>query len=74
MNVRMRLVGWEVRPIVVVDDGENLTSVPVNPQTISSAGWQAFKDGGDAAALEALRKQIEDVTEPPKPPRPPLKR
>lgn len=56
---RMRLVGWEVKPIVMADDGDYLTPVPVGAQTIPAAGWDAFKAGGDAAALEQLRAQIE---------------
>jgi hypothetical protein len=57
--IRMRLVGWNVQPVVMADDGENLTPVQVGPQTIPAAGWDAFKDGGDARALESLRAQVE---------------
>lgn len=60
MSARMRLVGWTVQPVVMADDGENLTPVQVGPQMIPAAGWQAFKDGGDEKALEGLRAQIED--------------
>jgi hypothetical protein len=59
MAVRMRVVGWEVRPIVMADDGDTLTAVPVAPQTIAATAWTAFKDGGDLTALEHLRSQIE---------------
>ena len=55
----MRLMGWIVRPIVMADDGENLTPIEVSPQTILAAQWQAFKDGGDTKALEGLRAEIE---------------
>lgn len=57
----MRLVGWTVQPVVMADDGENLTSVHVGPQMIAAADWQAFKDGGDAEALAALRAQVEEA-------------
>lgn len=56
---RMRLVAWQVTPIVMADDGENLTPVPITATAIPAAQWQAFKDGGDAAALEQVRQQIE---------------
>ena len=59
MSARMRLVGWEVRPVVMADDGENLTPVNINPQMIPAAAWQTFKDGGDAEALGSLRARIE---------------
>lgn len=59
MTVRMRVVGWTVQPVVMADDGENLTAVQVGPQMIPAADWQAFKDGGDARALDSVRGQIE---------------
>lgn len=64
MPKKMRVIGWQVQPIIMVDDGEELVSIPVQPQTIARAGWQAFKDGGDDAALEALRTQVEGPAEP----------
>lgn len=63
----MRLVGWQVQPVIMADDGENLTPVNISPQMISVAQWQAFKDGGDLTALEQVRAQIEE-------PQPPKKR
>ncbi len=63
MTVRMRLVGWNVQPIVMADDGENLTPVSVGPQMIQASAWDAFKVGGDAKALEILRQQIEGPVE-----------
>ena len=60
----MRLVGWNVQPVVMADDGENLTPLEVAPQMIPAANWAAFKDGGDETALGSIRAQIEKV-EPP---------
>lgn len=62
MTTRMRLVGWNVQPVVMADDGENLTPVNVGAQTIPAAQWEAFKTGGDAEALERLRAQIETAS------------
>lgn len=56
---RMRLVGWEVRPVVMLDDGDTLTPLSIGAQTITAADWAAFKTGGDEAALERLRDQVE---------------
>jgi hypothetical protein len=57
--LKMRLVGWNVQPVVMSDDGENLTAINVQAVQIPVKGWQAFKDGGDVAALEQVRAQIE---------------
>ena len=62
MSARIRLVGWQVQPVVMADDGENLTPVQVSGRMIPASEWQAFKDGGDAAALEAVRRQFEQAT------------
>lgn len=53
-----------MQPIVMADDGENLTPVNVSPAQIPAAQWQAFKDGGDVTALEQVRTQIESVVQP----------
>jgi hypothetical protein len=59
MARRMRLIGWNVQPVVMADDGENLAPVQVNGTQVLAADWQAFKDGGDAEALEGVRAQVE---------------
>jgi hypothetical protein len=59
MSKRMRLVGWQVCPVVMADDGELLENVPVQPVMVPASGWRAFKDGGDTAALEGIRAQVE---------------
>jgi hypothetical protein len=58
----MRLVGWNVQPVVMADDGESLTPVHIAPQIILVAQWDAFKAGGDVAALAQVRAQIEGET------------
>ena len=64
MTKRMRLVGWIVQPVVMADDGENLTPVNVNPVNIPAAGWDAFKGGGDVQALTSVREQVEGPAVP----------
>jgi hypothetical protein len=64
MAVRMRLVGWNVQPVVMADDGENLTPVQVSSQMIPAAAWDQFKHGGDEEALETLREHVERATDP----------
>lgn len=59
LSVRARVTGWELRPVVFADDGENLTQIPIGPRIISTSEWEAFKDGGDVLAIEAVRQQIE---------------
>jgi len=60
MSTRMRLVGWNVQPVVMADDGENLTPLEVGAQMIPAAQWDAFKAGGDTTALGNIRAQIEE--------------
>jgi hypothetical protein len=55
----MRLVGWKVQPVVMRDDGENLADIEMQGAMIPAKDWQAFKDGGDAQALEQVRVQVE---------------
>ena len=56
---RLRVVAWRVQPVVMADDGENLTPVNVQPVEIPAREWQAFKDGGDEEALASIREQVE---------------
>lgn len=56
---RARLVGWRVQPIVMADDGDTLTPVPVQPVEIPAAQWQEFKDGGDDNALVQVQAQLD---------------
>lgn len=58
---RLRVLGWEVKPLVMVDDGDELQGLNVQAATISVKEWQAFKDGKDDDALEEIRKQIEEA-------------
>jgi hypothetical protein len=57
----MRVVGWNVQPVVMADDGEHLTAVEVNGQMIPAAQWNNFKAGGDDEALATLREQVEQT-------------
>lgn len=60
LSKRMRVVGWNVQPVVMVDDGDNLTPVQVQPLQVPQADWQAFVDGGWQSSLETVREQVED--------------
>jgi hypothetical protein len=57
---RLRLVGWNVQPVVMLDDGENLVPVQVSAQMIPATEWQHFKAGGDELVLDHVRQQIAD--------------
>jgi hypothetical protein len=60
-DTRMRLVGWNVQPVIMADDGDNLIAVPVQATQIPAAGWEEFKAGGDQKALDDLREQVENA-------------
>jgi hypothetical protein len=55
---RLRIVGYLVQPQVMVDDGDNLTPLSVNPVNVSAADWpnvvELLADG-----VEQLRQQVE---------------
>jgi hypothetical protein len=55
----LRVVGWQVQPVLMADDGENLTQVQVAAVMVPAKDWAAFKDGGDEQALSQIRNQIE---------------
>lgn len=55
---RIRLVGWNVQPVVMIDDGDNLIPTQIAPQLILAVAWQAFKDGGDTHVIDGLRAQL----------------
>lgn len=56
---RLRVVGFVVQPQLMADDGENLTTVTVNPVTVPAADWPNVVDAM-AAAIEQLRSQVEE--------------
>lgn len=62
---RMRLVGWQICPVIMADDGDDLTPVQVSPQVIAAKDWAGFKDGGDVTALEQVRAQVEGTVSAP---------
>lgn len=59
MSKRIRVVQYVVQPVVVVDDGENLTPLEVQPIPVPAARWAEFVQGGLDQALTALQAQIE---------------
>jgi hypothetical protein len=61
----MRLLGWQVQPVIMIDDGENLEPVYVQSQFIAAKQWDQFKDGGDEAALAQLRAEAEGAPQAP---------
>lgn len=58
MTARLRVVGYIVQPQVMVDDGETLVPLPVQPLTIPAADWPNVV-GLMAGAVEQLREQVE---------------
>lgn len=56
---RMRVKGWLVQPVIVMDDGDELDDVELQAQFIKRASWDEFVTGGWKAGLEQLRAQLE---------------
>jgi hypothetical protein len=58
--MRLRVVGWTVAPVLMADDGENLTPLNVPAVHIAAADWPAFTEGGWKDQLDRLRDQVEN--------------
>jgi hypothetical protein len=56
----MRIVGWQVQPVIMKDDGDDLEAVEVKAVFIPAKQWEEFKTGGDKLALEQVQQQIEN--------------
>lgn len=56
---RLRLLKVIVQPTFVLDDGETLTELTVQPTTVSPSQWPTFATTEFAAAMEQLRQQVE---------------
>lgn len=60
---RMRILRWIVQPVVVADDGDELTEIEVQPIAIPNTAWETFITTGWHQAVDELRRQVEGVTE-----------
>lgn len=58
MSTRVRVVQYVVQPILVADDGENLTPLEVKPMTVPAAAWAAFVESGLGDALAKLEADL----------------
>lgn len=65
MTQRLRLVRIHIRPEVVIDDGETLTPLDVEPITLSPSEWAKFREDGWEAALQALAAEVIQPDAPP---------
>lgn len=68
MSVKVRVIGVVVQPVLVVDDGVDLTPIPVDSKQISAKEWPTYAASGfkaDIAALQArLNEEAERVAKP----------
>lgn len=64
----VRVVAWEVRPIIMADDGTNLRPIEVTALSVPAAAWTEWKAGdGDITALDAIEAQLNPTAEPERP-------
>lgn len=61
---KARIVGWNVQPVVMVDDGDDLVSQPVEPMFIPAKQWDEWSAQGWQADVDTLKKQIESEEDP----------
>ncbi len=58
MTNRLRVLQFVVQPVFVVDDGENLTPINVQPITIPAVDWPRVLELV-AEGVAQLREQVE---------------
>lgn len=58
MPERLRLVRIHIRPEVVVDNGDTLTPLDVQPMTLTPSEWTQFRADGWESSLEALAAEV----------------
>lgn len=47
MTMRLRVVGWQVQPVLMADDDINLIPIPSDTRLINTHEWDQWKSGGD---------------------------
>lgn len=62
MSNRLRIVSYLVQPQVMLDDGETLIPLNINPVTIAAVEWPNVIEHL-ASGIEELRQQVEGVAE-----------
>lgn len=60
---QVRIVRYHVQLEVVVDDGTNLTPLPVAPLSVNAVDWPQFSASGLAAAIEELQSRVGGTSE-----------
>jgi hypothetical protein len=61
--MRMRILGYEVRPIILADDGDLLKPVSIDAQMLNPLQFRKFAEDPEKA-LDDIRKQIEASGKP----------
>ena len=57
---RVRLRGVVVQPLLVVDDGETLTDLPIEPVTVSPQAWPDYATTTFAEAVAAYEAKLNE--------------
>lgn len=63
MSTRVRAIQYVVQPILVADDGTDLTPLQIEPLTIPAAEWATFVGTGLADALANLEAGLNESDE-----------
>lgn len=58
MSKVVRPVKFIVQPVFLVDDGEHLDELPVDPIAVSARDWPEWAAGGWRVALAALQASV----------------
>lgn len=64
MSKRLRIVQYLVQPVALVDDGDTLDPLPIEPIPVPAGRWAEFVETGLAEALADLQARIDQTPEP----------
>lgn len=68
MKTKLRVIKMVLQPVIVIDDGETLAEVEVQPVVVPWKAWGAYVNGGLADAIAQLEaKLVHPEVEPPTP-------
>ncbi len=56
---KLRLLKVVVQPVMVVDDGESLQEVAVDPITVTPTEWPTYAEGRFQEQVKALQEQLD---------------
>lgn len=58
---KLRVVGYQIQPVLMVDDGESLEAIPVDPVFVKAKDFASFDPEPSLAQIRAKVEWHEDL-------------